>query len=187
MAEVRSEILITPEAVASFLNVFRPNPKQKTKDGRPKYTLTLIFKPAAQKTAGFKALKKAVEDVAHEKWGDELPKKLKRPFLTTDDLEKVPTGLDEEDVFIRLSAINKPGIVDQKKAPILDEGDMYAGCFIRCSVQAYTWVDEQGGKGVSFGLNNIQKVRDGDHLAGGSRAEDDFDELEVADTDDLLD
>ena len=36
----------------------------------------------------------------------------------------------------------------------------------------------EGNKGIAAGLNNIQKVKDGDRLAGGSTAEEDFDELE---------
>lgn len=185
MPEVRSDVLITPESVASFLNVFRPHPEQKTKDGRPKYTMTQIFKAKDQKSPEFKALRKAVEQVIAEKWGDERPKKLKTPFLTAEDLDKVPAGLEEDDVFIRLTAVNRPGIVDRNMAPILDEGDLYAGAIVRCSIQAYSWVDDKGGKGVSFGLNNIQKLRDGVHLAGGSRVEDDFDVVE--DDDSLLD
>lgn len=185
MAEARSAVMRTPEAVASFLNVFRPHPEQKTKDGRPKYTITLIFKPKAQKTPAFKAMQKAVDEVIAAKWGDERPKKLKTPFLTTEDLDKIPAGLEDDDVFIRLTAVNKPGIVDHNVQPIMDESELYAGARVLCSVQCFSWVDDKGGKGVSFGLNNIQKVGDGDHLAGGSRAEDDFDAVESDDN--LLD
>jgi hypothetical protein len=184
MSESRSEVLITPEGVASFLNVFRCHPTQKTADGRPKFTMTIIFKKAAQKTALFKALKAAAEEVVAAKWPDR-PKKLKWPFLTADDLENVPNGLEDGDVFLRLTAINRPGIVDQHVQPILDESLLYAGAIVRCSVQAFTWTDDKGGKGVSFGLNNVQKIRDGEHLAGGSRAEDDFDEVD--DDESLLD
>jgi hypothetical protein len=184
MPESRSEVIITPEGVASFLNIFRPHPTQKTADGRPKYTMTIIFKKKEQKTPMFKRLKEAAEEVVAEKWSDR-PKKLKWPFLTAEDLENVPNGLEDDDVFLRLTAINKPGVVDQHVQPILDESLMYAGAVVRCSVQAFTWTDDKGGKGVSFGLNNVQKIKDGPHLAGGSRAEDDFEEVD--DDDNLLD
>ena len=46
--------------------------------------------------------------------------------------------------------------------------------------------DEPGNRGMTFGLENVQKVRDGEMLGGGaSRAEDDFDVLED-DEDDIL-
>jgi hypothetical protein len=37
-----------------------------------------------------------------------------------------------------------------------------------------------GNKGIAFGLNNLQKIRDGEPLGSRSRAEDDF----AADEDD---
>ena len=42
---------------------------------------------------------------------------------------------------------------------------------------AFTY-DTKGNKGVSFGLNNVQKVKDDEPLGNFSRAEDDFDEVE---------
>lgn len=181
--EARSAVIISPEGVIMFVNVWRARTDQTTRDGRPKYTATLNFKPKSQGSKEFKALEKAVEQVIAEKWGATRPKKLKLPFLTAEDLEKVPDGINEDDVFIRVTAVNKPKIVDQHVMEILDESEMYAGCRVRMSLQAYTWTDDKGGKGVSFGFNNVQKMGDGDHLSGGSRAEDDFDEVETDDED----
>ena len=36
---------------------------------------------------------------------------------------------------------------------------------------------------MAVGLNNVQKVRDGERLAGGSRAEDDFNDGYAGDSD----
>ena len=41
--------------------------------------------------------------------------------------------------------------------------------------------DTDGNKGVTLFLNNVQKVRDGDRLAGRPDAEDDFDAVEGED------
>lgn len=184
--EARSDVIISPEGILMFEHLFRPRSDQKTRDGRPKFTATLCIKPKHQKTAAFKEMKAAVDSVKAEKWGAQQPKKLKLPFLTVDDLDKVPDGIEEGDVFIRVTAVNKPKLVDQHVHEILDESDLYAGARVRMSIQAYTWTDDKGGKGVSFGLNNVQKIGDGAHLSGGSRAEDDFDEVETEDEEDLL-
>jgi len=184
--EARSEVIISPEGVLMFEHLFRPRADQKTRDGRPKFTATLCIKPKFQKTAQFKAMKAAVDGCIAEKWGDQKPKKLKVPFLTVEDLDKVPQGIEDGDIFIRVTAVNKPKLVDQHVQEILDESELYAGCRVRMSIQAYTWTDDKGGKGVSFGLNNVQKIGDGDHLSGGSRAEDDFDEVETDEEEDLL-
>ena len=37
--------------------------------------------------------------------------------------------------------------------------------------------NKAGNKGVACGLNNVQKIADGDYLGGRSRAEDDFDPI----------
>ena len=57
---------------------------------------------------------------------------------------------------------------------ILDQSEVYSGCYCRFSVDFYPFNGKQNG--VAAGLNNIQKVCDGEPLAGGSRAEDDFDD-----------
>lgn len=184
--EARSAVIISPEGVLMFEHLFRPRTDQKTRDGRPKFTATLCIKPKFQKSAQFKAMKAAVDECIAEKWGDQRPKKLKVPFLTAEDLDKVPQGIEDGDIFIRVTAVNKPKLVDQHVQEILDESELYAGCRVRMSIQAYTWTDDKGGKGVSFGLNNVQKIGDGDHLSGGSRAEDDFDEVDAEEEEDLL-
>ena len=53
------------------------------------------------------------------------------------------------------------------------------------SVFAY---DKAGNRGISFGLNNVQKLGDGERLDGRLKAEDDFDPIEdkPAKLDDLL-
>ena len=58
----------------------------------------------------------------------------------------------------------------------MEPEEIYSGCYVRASINAYAF-NIQGNSGVSFGLNNIQKVRDGEPLGGGgSKAEDDFDD-----------
>ena len=48
------------------------------------------------------------------------------------------------------------------------------------SLNAYPF-SASGNKGVSFGLQNVQKLRDGEPLGSVSRVEDDFDELDDED------
>jgi len=43
-----------------------------------------------------------------------------------------------------------------------------------------------GNNGVAVGLNNLQKVSDGERLAGGSKAEDDFNDDYTGDLDDIM-
>ena len=75
-----------------------------------------------------------------------------------------------------------PGIVDADRQPILDRSEVYSGCYGRVSITFYAF-NSNGNKGIACGLNNLQKIRDGEPLDGHTRAEDDF----ADDDDDFLD
>ena len=49
----------------------------------------------------------------------------------------------------------------------------YSGVYGRASINLYAF-NSNGNKGIACGLNNLQKIRDGEPLGGKSRAEDDF-------------
>jgi hypothetical protein len=53
------------------------------------------------------------------------------------------------------------------------------------SLNAFPY-NTQGNKGVSFGLNHVQKIADGEFLGGRSKAEDDFDSLDSEEEESLL-
>jgi hypothetical protein len=76
--------------------------------------------------------------------------------------------------------------VDRRVQPIVDPREIYPGCFVIASVRAFTY-DTRGNKGVSFGLNHIQKIADGTPIGGRSRPEDDFQPLSEVEgsTDDM--
>ena len=63
--------------------------------------------------------------------------------------------------------------------------------YIPCSAKNYkiapALTSSNGNNGVAVGLNNVQKICDGERLSGGSRAEDDFDDGYVGEGGDLDD
>ena len=59
------------------------------------------------------------------------------------------------------------------------------GVYARASVNFYAY-NVNGARGIACGLNNIQKVRDGEPFGSRSRAEDDFAGLDDEDDDDFL-
>jgi hypothetical protein len=63
--------------------------------------------------------------------------------------------------------------VDKTCDPIMERSAIYSGVYARASVNFYAF-NSNGNKGIACGLNNIQKLRDGQPLGGKSRAEDDF-------------
>ena len=166
--------LITPTFRVSFPAVFTPR-KANEQDANAvaKYSLHMIFK----KTDDLTELKNAVRAAVVEKWGADKtkwPKKLTLPFR--DGTEKDYDGYGPDTVFISASSKMKPGLVDENVQPIIEPSEFYGGCYARAAVNAFAW-EFMGKAGVSFGLRNIQKVKDGDPFGGGSKAEDDFDPI----------
>jgi hypothetical protein len=169
-----SENLMTPEFRVSFPYVFRPSKPMAGSNNDPKYTVTMLF----PKGADLSALKAAAQAAAVEKWGaGKLPKGLRSPFR--DQGEKDFAGYEEGAVFVTATSKQRPGLVDQRVVEILEEKDFYPGCYARATVRAFAY-DNAGNRGVAFGLQNVQKTRDGEPLGGATRATDDFQPVEGA-------
>lgn len=84
--------------------------------------------------------------------------------------------------FVNANSPHKPGVVDGNRQEIIDTSELYSGIYGRASITFYAF-NSNGNKGIACGLNNLQKLRDGDPLGGRTRAEDDF---ATEDDDDFL-
>ena len=84
--------------------------------------------------------------------------------------------------FINANSATKPGVVDASCQPIHDTSELYSGIYGRASINFYAF-NANGNKGIACGLNNLQKLRDGEPLGGKSRAEDDFADMDDDDDD----
>ena len=149
----------------------------------PKYSVSLIIPKDDVKTIAAinQAVGNAIKDGA-AKFGGKIPPKgaLKLPLRDGD------TERDDEAYrnayFVNANSTTAPQIVDRAVQPILDRNEVYSGCYARVSINFYAF-NSNGNKGIACGLNNLQKIRDGEPLGGKSRAEDDFD---TEDDDDFL-
>ena len=75
--------------------------------------------------------------------------------------------------FINANSATAPGIVDADCNPILTRPEVYSGVHGRASINFYAF-NSNGNKGIACGLNNLQKIRDGEPLGGKSSAASDF-------------
>ena len=64
-------------------------------------------------------------------------------------------------------------MVDKHLNDIIDPNEVYSGCYGRASINFYAF-NSNGNKGIACGLNNIQKLLDGEPLGGRSSASSDF-------------
>ena len=85
--------------------------------------------------------------------------------------------------YMNANSNTAPGIVDADCQPILDRSEVYSGVYGRASVNFYAF-NSNGNRGIACSLNNLQKIRDGEHLGGKSSAEEDF---ATEEEDDFLD
>lgn len=181
--------VISPPGRASYPHLATAQAPQDGK-GDPKFSLAIIFDEAATKTPAFAAMKAAVEAAAEDaypgKGKDMLAKgQLKSPFRT-DCAAKNYTGCA---VFLNVRTTKKPGVVFGTKDPstgkakiIPDdqiEKEIYPGAVVRFSGNAYAY-NQAGNKGITFGLNNVQKVADGERIDGRAEASEEFADLSAA-------
>jgi hypothetical protein len=165
--------MLTPKFRVSFPNVFTPALNKLS--GKEEYSIVALFGKGQDLTD----LKKLAEKTLVEALGadkSKWPKNLKSPFRDQEDMAKdgvLPAGAEAGAMFIRLKSKQKPGVVDANVEPIINAKDFYAGCYARASVNCY-YYDHVANKGVAFGLNNIQKLSDGELLGGHRRPEEEF-------------
>lgn len=146
--------------------------------GTPKYSVSLIIPKSDTKTIEkVKAAIQAAYEEGQSKLkgnGKSVPqlKALKTP-LRDGDLERPDDEAYAGCYFINANSTAKPGVVDADCQTILDTSELYSGIYGRASINFYAF-NTNGNKGIACGLNNLQKIRDGEPLGGHSRAEDDF-------------
>lgn len=155
----------------SYANIWEP---KSINGGKEKYSVSLIIPKSDTKTVT--AIEKAIDAAIEEgigKFGGKKPNKvaLKLP-LRDGDLEKDDVNYKDA-YFINANSITAPQIADKQVQPILDQAEVYSGCYARVSISFYAF-NTNGNRGVACGLGNIQKIRDGEPLGGHSSASDDF-------------
>ena len=167
--------VITGEVRLSYANLWEP---KSINGGTPKYSVSIIIPKSDTRTiAKIKAAIEAAYRDGETKLkgnGKTVPalSALKTP-LRDGDTERPDDEAYADSYFINANSATAPGIVDSACETILERSQIYSGVYARASVNFFAF-NSNGNKGIACGLNNIQKLRDGDPLGGKSRAEDDF-------------
>lgn len=181
--EVQSTKVVTGVVRLSYANLFVAAAVNEGEE--KKFSVSLLIPKSDKATiAKIEAAIDAAKEAGKSKWGGKIPTKgLKLPLRDGDE-DRPDDDAYAGHYFINASSKTKPGVVDKDLQPVLDQEEVYSGCYGRASINFYPF-DAKGNKGVAAGLNNVQKLKDGDPLSGKSRAEDDFAEA-VDDDDDFL-
>jgi hypothetical protein len=176
--------VVTGTVRLSYVHLFEPYAQGD--DDVEKYSCVILIPKSDKRTLKKidDAIAAATEAGRNTKFEGKVPKIVVTNLHDGDeeaDLEKNPEY--EGHMYMSVSSKTKPGIVDADVNPILDSTEIYSGVYARVSINAFAY-NYKGKKGISFGLNHVQKVKDGDFLGGRSRAEDDFEPIEDEGDDD---
>lgn len=180
--EERALKVTTAEFVTSYPFVFKGRPND---DDKIKFSVAMVFTKETLESEKGKAFiaaaDRAIKMAIKKKWGDAPPKSLALPFHTSaDEIEDKGYKSLGAAMYMNASADQAPGVVDAQLKNVTDETAVYPGVIARATLKAFGY-EKKGKRGVSFGLNNIQILRDGKRLDGRKAADEDFDALEPAD------
>lgn len=163
--------VITGKVRFSYANVFVPTLAPGATD--EKYSVAILIDKTDKATLD--KVEKAIQEqleVFKSKNAGKVPKNFKYPLRDGDeDREDDPVYAGK--MFFNASSKTKPGIVDENREAIMSNDEFYSGCYGRASVNFYNF-SVNGNTGIAVGLNNLQKLEDGERLAGGASAEEDF-------------
>ncbi len=163
----------------SYLHCWEPD---SVNGSEPKYSVSAII-PKSD-TATVSAIKAAIENAKKDsvsKWGGKIPPNLKLP-LRDGDIDRPEDEAYAGCYFLNANSRQAPQVVDRNVKPILDQSEVYSGCYGVISVTFYGY-NSNGNRGIAAGLGNIQKLRDGESLGGRANAAEEF---ESVDDDDFL-
>jgi len=169
------KVITGPDTRWSYANIWEA---KSINGGTPKFSVSLIIPKSDTKTVA--KIKAAIEAAYHE--GEA---KLKGSGKSVPPMAAIKTPLRDGDserpddpayanaYFINANSATAPGIVDVDRNPVLTRSEVYSGVYGRASISFYAF-NSNGNKGIACGLNNLQKVRDGEPLGGKVSAESDF-------------
>jgi hypothetical protein len=159
----------------SYAFVWQP---KSHNEGTPEYSVSIIIQKNDSETLG--KIKSAIEAAYKSEIGKLKGNNKSAPLLSAiktplrdGDAERPGDEAYEGAYFLSANSIKAPGIVDLNLNPITDTSQIYSGVYARVSLSFYAF-NVNGNKGIACGLQNIQKVRDGEGLGGKPNPEEDF-------------
>lgn len=170
--------VVTGKVRFSYCHLFTPYTQEGSNDA--KYSVTLLIPKSDKGT--LEKIKQAIADArtafCEKKGPNALPAKPTTTLYDGDGTRRNGEEFGEEcrgHWVITVSSKNKPVIVDRDRQEILDPAQVYSGCYGRACINFFGY-SSNGNKGISAGLNSVQKLDDGEPLGGATGSANDFDD-----------
>jgi hypothetical protein len=149
----------------SFPAVFRA---EAVEGGEPKFSVTLLF---PKKSPAIAKLMAQYNEVVANAYAGNPPANLTKPFKDGD----VKAAQDPKYSMyagcyaVTFSSKFQPKVfgMDAKEITVMNQAEFYPGCWAVVHFNAYSWEFKSVKKGISFGFDAVQKVKDDESFGGG--------------------
>jgi len=177
MARENPQHVVTGEVRLSFVHLFTPYARPGQTEAKYSVTVLVPKSDVATKQRIDAAINAAIELGIKKTWNGVRPPVLGIPVYDGDGTrpsDGMPFGPECKGHWVfTASSKNPPQIVDAQLNPIINQTEVYSGCYGRVSVDFFPYANS-GKKGIGCGLGNVQKLRDGEPLGNRTTPEDDF-------------
>lgn len=158
----------TDRARLSFTHLFEPyanNPGQEAK-----YSVTVLVPKSdiATKQRMDAAITAAKQQGVSKCWNGVMPPVVATAVHDGDGVRPNGEPFGEEcrgHWVFTASSTQPPQVVDLNLNPIINQTDVYSGCYARVCVNFFPY-NSNGKRGVGIGLQAVQKIEDGEPLGG---------------------
>lgn len=158
----------TDRARLSYTHLFEPyanNPGQEAK-----YSVTVLIPKSdiATKQRIDAAVTAAKQQGVAKKWNGVMPPVVATAIHDGDGVRPNGEAFGEEckgHWVFTASSKQAPQVVDANLNPVINQTDVYSGCYARVCVNFFPY-NSNGKRGVGIGLQAVQKLEDGEPLGG---------------------
>lgn len=161
--------VITGVCRASYVHLVEPYAMEGQE---PKYSVSIIIPKTDVETLNAidKAIDKAIDEGVQKFGGKKIAKSTIK-ILRDGDEKDDPAYANS--YYINAKSKDRPQIVDINLQDIIDPDEIYSGMYARFSLTFYPYTFNNM-RGISCGLGNVQKIKDGDRFGGKAKASADF-------------
>lgn len=160
--------IVTDRARLSFTHLFEPyanNPGQEAK-----YSVTVLVPKSdiATKQRIDAAITAAKQQGVTKCWGGAMPPVVAIAVHDGDGVRPNGEPFGEEckgHWVFTASSKQAPQVVDIGLNPVINQTDVYSGCYARVCVNFFPY-NSNGKRGIGIGLQAVQKLEDGEPLGG---------------------
>ncbi|AYZ73432.1 DUF2815 family protein [Fusobacterium necrophorum] len=177
--------IMTGKVRLSYVHLFKPYAANAGQEEKYSCTILVPKHDVVTKAKIDAAINAAIEKGVTGCWAGAKPPRPATPIYDGDSVrpsDGAEFGLECKGHWVFTASAKTefaPGVVDVRAQPILNQSEIYSGIYARVSVTFFAY-SVNGKKGIGAGLNNVQKLADGEPLAASAiRAEDEFDAVQI--------